>query len=153
MRNSALILILMFAAFAAAYGQSGDEKMTKKLLELTEAISVASKNNDRTALERLLAENFFMTLPDGRSFDRKWTIDFWTKPDENVTDESFEIADARTVVSGDTAIVIAIVTDKWRENGVEKVHRERVFDVWQRRKGKWRLLASKPNRIEQAAQN
>lgn len=108
----------------------------------------ALRKGDRAALEKMLAAEFFTMLSDRRTFDRKWTIYFWTKPDEKISDESFEIADARAVVSGDTAIVTAIVTDRWRENGVEKTHRERVFDVWQRHKGKWRLLASKPNRID-----
>lgn len=149
MKNILCALILLFGALAAVYGQSGDEKTVKKLLELTEVISVASKNNDRAALERLLVAEFFMTLPDGRTFDRKWTIDFWTKADDKITNESFEIADARVVVSADTAIVTAIVTDRWRENGIEKIHRERIFDVWRRYKRKWRLLASKPNKIEE----
>lgn len=149
MKRLALASFLAACAFASAYGQTDDEKNAKKLIALTREISNASKYNDRAALERLLAEEFFMTLPDGRTFDRKRTIDFWTNASPGVTNEDFEIADARAVVSGDTAIVTAVVTDYWRENGVEKIHLERVFDAWQRRKGKWRLLASKPNRIDE----
>lgn len=121
----------------------------KELIGLTEAISRAAKNNDRTALERLLADGFLMTSTSGKIFDKTQTITLWAEPNPDVSDESFTISDAQVLNYGDTAIVMAVITDKWREKGAEKIYRERIFDVWQRKMGKWRLIASKPNKANE----
>lgn len=47
-------------------------------------------------------------------------------------------------------MVVTVITDRWKEKGGEKTYRERVFNVWQKRRDGCRLVASKPiNMTEQ----
>lgn len=148
-----LLSILIFGFTSMVFGQSvkrastGNSKTDQKLFSLTKEISEASMRNDRTVLERLIADDFILTTASGKIFDKTGVIALWAEPDANVTDESYTISDPKAYIYKDTAIVIAIITDKWRDKDGEQIYRERIFDVWKKSKGKWRLIASKPTKM------
>lgn len=124
-----------------------NDEVRHEVLRLTEAISVASEQKDRAALESILDDGFVLTLSTGKTFNKAQMIEFWASDNPSITDQSHGISDQHVYVYGDTAIVVAIITDRWRDAEGEKSYQERIFDVWRRSEQGWRLIASKPTKM------
>jgi hypothetical protein len=71
----------------------------------------------------------------------RWTS---TPPDGA---SSSAVSDQRVVVSGDTAVAFARITDTTVTKGAKETSQTWVSDVWARRSGRWQWLASHENRL------
>ena len=120
---------------------------TSEVLTLERQIGQASLARDRSALEKLLSPNFVCLSPSGRVIRKAEMVDFWTAENAETTDEKFEIENPEVFVDGASAICIAVTIDSWTEKGISRSQRERVFDVWQKTKEGWRLVASTSAKI------
>lgn len=118
-----------------------------ELVDLTRAISQASKHRNRATLEKLMADGFVLTLASGRTYTKAEMISQWTADYPGLTDESFEIHEPLVYAFGDLAIVTAVITDAWRDSEGYHVVHERIFDVWQRQVDGWLWVAAKPTRV------
>jgi ketosteroid isomerase-like protein len=111
-----------------------------KLLALeakwTEAYQVRSINT----LISLLAEDFVITVEDGRVFGKLGYVSHTADPSVRV--ETAEQSDLRVHLHGN----IAIITGAYHETGTAKnkryEYRDRFTDVWIKTNGQWQLIAS-----------
>lgn len=123
-----------------------------ELLALTEALSRASETIERDVLESLIADDFACVTPGGAVVGKRQVIDRWAplsqvgRQDEVAA--THEIADAQVLLYGDVGIVLARITDRWTEDGERHEYVEQVFDVWQRRAGRWQFIAAKPTKSD-----
>jgi ketosteroid isomerase-like protein len=98
---------------------------------------------DAEVLERMLADDFLFTDPDGRMVDKAGWISDMTRSD--VVYESFEIDDLRVRVYGDAAVTNGRVSVRARS--AEQVSEERYCytATYVRLEGRWRVVAEQVN--------
>ncbi len=154
MKSIILPIILLVAALSVAVGQSTNKTTSKsngdeqELLRLQRLASEASQRADAATLNRIIADDFLMTYsrgkPDsyGKFLTKAQVLKKWGTPNPDIS-SSFAISDQRVHISGNTAVIFALITDKWRDKeGVEHTMDSWVSDVWVKRKGKWLLFSS-----------
>jgi len=125
-----LTVLILSAACALA-----DDPAETELIALDDAWINAELSGDRTALERILHEDFLVTYPSGRTVDRTTFIDgiLRNRPAPfTVTHESIQ-------VHGDTALIIDV-----SEDGELKF-------TWIaiKRDNQWRVISETAQRISQ----
>lgn len=119
-----------------------NERTKKELIRLTNEVSRASVAHDAAALERLMDEDFVLYGVSGRTFRKKELIARWTSG-EPVAGSSSTPGDFRVYLYGRTAVVISTITDIVRDETGERTIRTSAFDVWRKRGGRWRWIASR----------
>jgi ketosteroid isomerase-like protein len=102
---------------------------------------------DAAALDRLYAEEFVYTTPDGEVRDKAQQLAFTRSGDLRL--ESGRSDDVQVRIYGDTAVMTGRFTAKgrFRDRGIDI--RERYTAVWVRRRGAWRLVAEQGNLMKQ----
>jgi ketosteroid isomerase-like protein len=101
----------------------------------------ALKRGDMAALNRIIADDFMIIGAEGtvRSKDE----DLAPIKSGALKFESLTTEGVRVFVYGDTAVVTGIGIYKGNFKGRAVNIRERFFDVYQRRKGQWKVVASR----------
>lgn len=94
---------------------------------------------DIATLERVLADDFVATLPDGRIVTKAQDID--ELQSGAFTSESTTIDSINVRVFGETAIVTFGQTEKSRYRGREMTGRTLWTDVLLKRNGRWQIVA------------
>lgn len=111
-----------------------------KVLALEGKWTDAYKLRSINILTSLLAEDFVITVEDGRVFGRVGYISHTADPSVQV--ETAEESDLRVHLHG----TIAVVTGAYHETGTAKgkryEYRDRMTDVWMKIDGQWKLIAS-----------
>lgn len=138
-------------AFRCAGAGAGQAMSTttgaeQELKRLSVAWMQAWKDRDRATLERLLAEDFVLVLSASteRSVGRARWLEMALG---GYTCESFEYKSQNVRLLGDTAIVASVYTQKASVAGQDRSGDFFLTDVWQRRGGRWQVVArysSKP---------
>jgi ketosteroid isomerase-like protein len=111
-----------------------------KILELEKKWTDGYKQHNINTMISLLAEDFVITVEDGRTFGKMGyiahTADSATEVD--VAEES----DLRVRMHGN----VAIVTGAYHETGTTKgrryEYRDRLTDVWMKINGQWQIIAA-----------
>jgi ketosteroid isomerase-like protein len=111
-----------------------------KILELEKKWTDGYKQHNINTMISLLAEDFVITVEDGRTFGKMGyiahTADSATQVD--VAEES----DLRVRMHGN----VAIVTGAYHETGTAKgrryEYRDRLTDVWMKINGQWQIIAA-----------
>lgn len=149
-------VLLLTVTLSFAQGQASKKHASRQtrdereLLRLQKLISEASERKDAATLNRYIADDFVLTIsscqPDsfGRYFDKAQVVARWTAASGAATASS-TVSDQRVEVFGDTAVIFARITDTVKDENGERTMRTWVSDVWVRRNGRWRWLASHEN--------
>jgi hypothetical protein len=99
----------------------------------------ALEKQDREGLNKILAREFTFIEPDGSLINRD---DYLADRSSNASDtESFEIADVKVRVFGDSALVTGISKITERRQGNRYRFSLRWKELWVREAGKWKVLA------------
>ena len=140
-----LAALLMLALPSVTVGQTtGSKSSNKSELEILKFIDdwiVALKRNDAAALDRMVSDDFHIILSDGRTRGKEQELAPTKSGDIKFDQLSAE--DVKVFISGDTAIATGIGIYRGSNKGQPFEGRERFFDVYQKRKGQWQLLASR----------
>ena len=109
------------------------------ILEAAERRADALVDGDAHALRELLHPSFAWTSFSGRVFDRTSYISANTG--RNGLDWLAQrIESPEVVVAGDTALLLGVVVDEVRRDGVEETFRLRITQVWVRTPAGWSCL-------------
>ncbi|CAN5780174.1 hypothetical protein BH24ACI3_BH24ACI3_04420 [soil metagenome] len=114
--------------------------MEQEILNASNSYGAALKNRDKSAFERLLADDYMFTNEEGKTRNKAEDIAMMTSPDTAF--ESAEVSDRKIRVLSNAS---AVETGTWRAKGTNK---GKAFDetgryttTWVWRGGRWQVAA------------
>ncbi len=111
-----------------------------KILVLEQKFTDAYKQHDLKTLTSMLAEDFVITVEDGRVFGRMGYLAHTA--DSSVQVEVAEESDLRVRLHGNIAVVTGAYHETGTSKGVRYEYHDRLTDVWMKVDGQWQLIAS-----------
>lgn len=145
MKRFIVTLILAVAVAAQTSGQtrfsatSNEAKAEREVLQVMNSWLDALKAGDLAALERIIADDYQITVSDGRVLNRTEDLEPLRAGMKFI---SATTADVRVRVFKETAIVTGRGIYRINFNGKEFDVRERFTDIYVKRKGVWQPVAS-----------
>jgi ketosteroid isomerase-like protein len=112
----------------------------EKVLALEKKWTESYKHRDVGILSSLLAEDFIITIEDGSTYGK--TGDISHSADSSVHVEVAELSELKVRLHGDVAIVTGAYHETGESKGKHYEYRDRLTDVWMKRDGQWRVIAS-----------
>jgi ketosteroid isomerase-like protein len=153
MRRVLVVLMLMVVPAPLAFGQTGGNKSNSKIeqavLKQMNNWLEALRRSDVAALDRIMADDFMLLAADGTIISKEQ--DTAPVKSGDVRFESLTTEGVKVFVYGDTAVVTGLGVYKVNYKGKASTIRERFFDVYQKRKGQWQVIASRPTPGEKSA--
>ena len=143
----ALAALLLLAPPSVILGQvkgdksAGRSKAEQEVLRVLDEWIEALKRNDGPALDRIVSDDFHFVLADGATRNKEEEL-APTKSGQ-IKFEHLSAENVKVFVSGDTAVATGIGIFKGTSNGRPFEGRELFFDVYQKRNGRWKVLASR----------
>jgi hypothetical protein len=153
MRRFIVILILAIAIYLPASGQerfraagSDSSKAEQAVLQVMNSWLDALKRGDLADLERIIADDYQITVSDGKVLNRTQDLEPLRAGMKfiNATTE-----DVRVRIFKETAVVTGKGMYRINFNGKEFDVRERFTDIYVRRKGVWQPVASHSTTLKQ----
>ena len=146
-------VMLLFVGLSVAVGQTTDKtsnrnsRTEQELLKANQEYDVALVRGDVMALDRIYADEFVYTTPDGEVRDKAQQLAFTKSGDLRL--ESGQSDDVKVRVYKSTAVMTGRFTAKGQFRGKNIDIRERYTAVWVKKDGRWRLVAEQGNLIKQ----
>jgi ketosteroid isomerase-like protein len=143
----ALAALLLFTTASVILGQvkgdkvAGKSKAEQEVLKVLDEWIEALKRNDGPALDRMVSDDFHIVTADGRTRDKQEELE--PSKSGQIKFEQLTAENVKVFVSGDTAIATGIGIFKGTAHGRPFAGRELFFDVYQKRNGRWKVLASR----------
>ena len=91
-------------------------------------------------LASLLAEDFVITVEDGRTYSKAGYISH--SADAATQVQIAELSDLKVRVHGNTAVVTGAYHERGDSSGKRYEYHDRLTDVWMKVGGKWQVVAS-----------
>jgi ketosteroid isomerase-like protein len=113
---------------------------TAKILALESKWTDAYKQRNIGIMTSLLAEDFVITIEDGRIFGKMGYMSHTA--DSSVQVDLAEESDLRVHVHGNIAVVTGGYHETGNSKGKRYEYRDRLTDVWMKIDGQWQLIAS-----------
>ena len=129
---------------AIAPETASPEAVVEEITQLENAWVAAIMKKDVAALENLLAEDFNGTSPTGNTFPRSDAIEDLKSGAYAV--ESMALDEVSVNVYGNTAVVFTSQQEKSKYDGKDNSGHYHFTNVWVKRDGKWRVVASHGSR-------
>jgi ketosteroid isomerase-like protein len=140
MRAQNLLLAGLVACLAMPSLPQPASPEAAKILALEQQWTDAYRQRNIKVLTSMLAEDFVITVEDGRIFGKMGylahTAD--TATEVNVAEES----DLRIHMHGNVAVVIGAYHEIGTSKGKRYEYRDRLTDVWMKNNAQWQLIAS-----------
>lgn len=137
----ALFVITWLAcAVDMAVAQNKPEAVAAKILGLEKEWNTAYKRGDIGAMNSLLADDFIITIEDGRTFSKSGYIALNGNSEVHV--EISEMSELKVRMYGNAAVVIGKYHEKGISKGKPYEYHDRFTDVWMNIDGKWQVIAS-----------
>ena len=117
----------------------------QELMRLQKLVLEASDKGDKPTLERHLADDFVLTYSFAESgaygfLNKAQAIAKWGT--QNPAAEATLVSEQQVHISGDTAIIFALIKDRFRDKSGVRVIQTWASDVWVKRNGEWRWFAA-----------
>lgn len=136
-----LLVVASLALSNLAVAQTKSDALSSKILTLEKEWNNAYNHGDIATMDSLLADDFIITVEDGRTFSKSGYIAL--NGNSQVHVDISEMSDLKVRMHGNTA---AVVTGIYHEKGTNKgrpyEYHDRFTDVWMNIAGKWRVIAS-----------
>ncbi len=146
-KTIASLLLCCMLSCSFLFAQSTDEK---EIADRVETLRKAFLNPDKTVLEELAADQLSYGHSTGLIEDKAAFVDDLVKGKTIFT--SIDLSDQTIKISGDVAIVRhRMMADLNNNNTPSKVDII-ILMIWQKQKGKWKLLARQAAKIPEAKQ-
>lgn len=141
LKISLLVLAsLAVCAFASAAAQNQPDSASSRILALENKWNAAYKRGDIASMESLLADDFIITVEDGRTLSKSGYIAH--NVDSTLRVETTEMTGLSVRMHGNTAVVTGAYHEKGTERGKPYEYRDRFTDLWMNLNGKWQVVAS-----------
>lgn len=145
------LLVLATVLFTTTQSPAADTKVDDRavqqvITQIEHDWGKALVKRDQAVIDRITAPDWTMTAPDG-FLQTKAEVDAEMKSGA-VKFESFKIEELKVRVYGDTAIVHGLETEKSSYKGKDISGQYRFTDVFMKRDGQWRALATHVTRVE-----
>lgn len=138
--------ILSFAIAVAALTAGAQTKAEREVRKANEDFDRAIISRNADALERLLADEVIMTLPNGKVVDKAAQLrSLRTDP---VVFEFGRSDDVRVKMYGKTAVVTGRFTGRIKWDGKDESFVERYTAVFVKRDGRWQMVAEQAMEIK-----
>jgi len=134
---TALFLASLTSFFSMAQQKSD---AGSKVLGLEAKWNEAYKRGDIATMNSLLADEFIITVEDGRTFSKAGYI-AQTGGGTTLVEVS-EMSDLKVRIHGNTAVVTGAYHEKGTIKGKPYEYRDRFTDVWMLIDGRWQVIAS-----------
>jgi len=132
--------LLLFAFWASGIALAQDRSESSKILTLERDWNSAYKGGDVSRMNTLLADDFIITIEDGRTFSKSGYIAL--NGNSTVHVDVSEMSDLKVRAHGNTAVVTGAYHEKGTAQGKSYEYQDRFTDVWTKIAGQWQLLAS-----------
>lgn len=140
-RISLLVLAsLAVWALDSAAAQNKPDSALSKIRAYEDKWNAAYKQGDIATMDSLLAEDFIITVEDGRTFSKSGYIAH--NGNSTVHVEVSDMSDLKVRTHGDIAIVTGAYHERGTDKGKAYEYRDRFTDVWMNNNGKWQVIAS-----------
>jgi ketosteroid isomerase-like protein len=143
-------LIVAAAFFAQGQTKQGGKRQSleQELMQMQRAEDEAESKKDLAAMERLLADDFIFTAPNGAVSDKKKLIDDVKNDDEAEAGQTIGYDDVKARTYGKTAVVNYLLSVKGKDkDGKDVTNRYRNTVVWVKQQGRWRMAAIHVSRV------
>jgi ketosteroid isomerase-like protein len=135
-----LLLVLMVCSIPRlpvwAQGKSDADQLRSLELQLTDLYK--QRKIDRMAA--LLDEDFVITFEDGSVYSKTGYISYNAAASLRILEA--ETLDVRVHLHGNTAVLTGVYHERGDEKGKPYDYRDHFTDVWVKKDGKWRMIAS-----------
>jgi hypothetical protein len=154
-----LALTSVILTASAANAQETNARLTKEyadndkkhLLELEYNWLKAEFSLDTAYLSSLMDESFIAITAGGTSGKQQELVDLYNIISKRLKDsifiDSFRLENPVVNLYGTTAVVTFIVHTFRKEKGIAAERKTRFYDVWIKRNGKWKAVASQGTKI------
>lgn len=132
-----LLLALIVCPSASLVAQDAD---AAHIRSLEQKWTESYKQRRIEILSSLLAEDFVITIEDGKTYSKAGYISHSADPSVRVL--VAEISDLKVRMHGNTAIVTGAYHEKGESNGKPYEYHDRLTDVWMKIGGNWQVVAS-----------
>lgn len=119
---------------------SQEQSDATRLQALENQLTDSYKLRQVAALAELLDEDFVITFEDGSTLSKTGYIRFMAAPSDHV--EVAEMSDLKVRLHGTTGVVTGIYHERGSTKGEAYDYHDRFTDVWKKKDGKWRMIAS-----------
>ncbi|MDB5441816.1 MAG: hypothetical protein JWP73_192 [Phenylobacterium sp.] len=125
-------------------GDSWNRTLPRDLAIAAHAYDDAQVKSDKPALQRLLADDYFLANSSGQLEGKAAFIADQTAPGYRL--EPFKVEGPINKVMGDVALLGGVATLTGTDSGKPYSVRLRFVDVWVKRKGHWQVLFTQATR-------
>ena len=153
MKRNLIILVLAVAVSPLALSQTANKKNNpnrqaeQEVLKVNKEYNDAIVRRDAAAFDRLLADDFTFTTPDGQVTGKAEEIAFAKSGDLKF--ESAQNDEVKVRVYGDAAVVTGRYAAKWSYKGQAFSETGRFTSTYVKRNGRWQVVADHMSRIVQ----
>jgi ketosteroid isomerase-like protein len=136
-----LLVVYLFCCLSLpSVAQPKTSSEEPKILALEKKWTDAYKDHNIGSVTSLLAEDFVITVEDGRVFGKIGYITHTA--DSSVQVDVAEQTDMRVHMHGNIAVVTGGYHEMGTSQGKRYEYRDRFTDVWMKIEGQWQLIAS-----------
>lgn len=140
MRVQQILLVCCLCCLPALASAQPVFPAEAKILALEKKWTDAYKQHSINSVTSLLAEDFTITVEDGRVFGKMGYIAHTA--DSSVQVDVAEQSDLKVHLRGNIAIVTGAYHETGTSNGKRYEYRDRFTDAWIKADGQWQLIAS-----------
>jgi ketosteroid isomerase-like protein len=138
---AASVALLLGAAGQAAARQEGVSEAEREVRKLEREWLDAYERNDAEAMDRIVAEGFTITFPNG-SVQTKAQLMGSIRAPRKGPPPKFHTEDVQSRAYGDTVILTGRVVGEFQQDGKTVRDVSRYTDTYVRTKGRWQVVAS-----------
>jgi uncharacterized protein (TIGR02246 family) len=154
-RTLIVLTLLIAASFSSPLAQQAQpSKLTKaeeEVRKLERQWLDAYEQKDPEAMNRIVAEDFTITFPNGAMQTKPQLMAVIKAPRRpSEPGMRFHTEDVSSRAYGDTVILLGRVVTEYEREGKAVKERSRYTDTYVRRKGRWQVVASHLSNIEAA---
>lgn len=137
----ALLPVWIFAAQSLSKAEEEVRRLEREWLD-------AYEKNDPVAMDRIVADDFTITFPDGSVMRKPQVLEGVKRPRREGLSVRFRTEKVESRVYGDTVILMGVVVGEYRQGEKTRVDESRYTDVYHKREGRWQVVASHLSRAE-----
>jgi uncharacterized protein (TIGR02246 family) len=146
-RNILALTLLLAASFGSSPARQAQQSKLTRAEEEVRALERrwldAYEQKDSEAMDRIVAEDFVITFPNGGMQTKPQLMAMIKAPRRaSETRMRFHTEDVRSRAYGDTVILIGRVITQYEREGKTVKEQSRYTDTYVRRDGRWQVVAS-----------
>lgn len=147
---TAFILLVGVAFSAAQARQANLGQAEAEVMKLERQWLDAYEQNDAEAMNRIVADDFTITFPNGAMQTKPQLMSMVKAPRRASQPQMrFYTEDVRSRAYGETVILIGKVITAYERDGKTVKEQSRYTDTYVRRNGRWQVVASHLSNVEE----